>query len=74
MWQWQARSIGSHYYYNIVGFVGVKIMPVDDTNRAIVVQPTSYYDLTTMIDSSTIAPGGTSSNTSVVFLPPKLTK
>jgi len=65
---------GSHYYYNIVGFVAVKIMPVSDSNKQIVVQPTNYFDATTIVDPTSITPGGTSSSTSVVFIPAKLSK
>jgi Flp pilus assembly protein TadG len=65
---------GANYYYNIVGFVAVTIMPVDSSNRQIVVQPTNYFDPTIVVDPTTITPGGTSSSTSVVFIPAKLSK
>jgi hypothetical protein len=35
---------GSKYYYNIVRFVGVRIMPTQDTNREIVIQPAPVLD------------------------------
>ncbi len=65
---------GANYYYNIVGFVAVTIMPVNDSNRQIVVQPTNYFDPTIVVDPTTITPGGTSSSTMVVFIPAKLSK
>jgi Flp pilus assembly protein TadG len=65
---------GANYYYNIVGFVPITIMPVESTNTQIVVQPTNFFDPTILVDPTTITPGGTSSTTSVVFVPVKLSK
>jgi Flp pilus assembly protein TadG len=64
---------GSHYYYNIVQFVGVRIMPVSDTNRQVVVQPAANVDPTIVFSGATV-PAGTTSSTMTTFTYPKLTR
>lgn len=64
---------GSNYYYNVVAFVGVKIMPVDDTNREVVVTPYPITDPNAILNPSSIAPlSGTGSTTVTALAPPKL--
>jgi hypothetical protein len=66
---------GENYNYNIVGFIAIKIMPVSDSNRQIVVQPANWYDPAVVLSPTTITPGGTSTNTSkLIFIPAKLTQ
>ena len=57
---------GSHYYYQIVRFVTVTIMP--STNGGMIVQPTGYVDPTTIYDRSSVKPAGTDTS-----IPPKTT-
>lgn len=68
---------GSHYYYNIVQFVSVKIISVD--NKSLVVQPSAkIIDFNTVI--GTTQPAGTYTDSSgnpvllTTFAPPKLTQ
>lgn len=49
---------GSNYYYQIVKFVMIKIMPVSDTNKEIVVQPVGSFDNVIDIQKSSIKPAG----------------
>jgi Flp pilus assembly protein TadG len=65
---------GSHYYYDIVAFVGVTIMQPSDTNKQVVVQPAPITDPNMILDPSSVAPLSSSGNSSVTALaPPKLT-
>ena len=67
---------GSHYYYNIVQFVSVKIIYVD--NKSLVVEPSA-----TVVNPSQVTfqsppvpagSGGSSSRHTFTFTPPKLTQ
>jgi Flp pilus assembly protein TadG len=62
---------GSHFDFNIVQFVGVKIMP-GDYNREVIVLPAAYIDpFATYTD---VAPMGTHSTLMTTFTTPKLTR
>lgn len=50
---------GANYFYNIVAFVGVKIMPTSQTNRQVWVQPVPISDPNLLLTN--IVPAGTSS-------------
>jgi hypothetical protein len=63
---------GSHYFYDVVQFVGVTIMPVSDRNRLIVVQPAAYIDPSAVFNAPTVVPMGTSSSFSTTFTAAKL--
>lgn len=68
---------GSHYYYNIVQFISVKITYVD--NKSLVVQPSpTVVNLNWATFSSTIpagaSSGGVSTTNATTFTPPKLTQ
>jgi Flp pilus assembly protein TadG len=62
---------GSWYFYDVVQFVAVTIMPVNDVNRTIVVQPGAYIDPSAVFTPGTVVPMGTSSF-STTFTAPKL--
>jgi len=68
---------GSHYYYNIVQFVSVKITYVD--NKSLVVQPSATVVNLNWATFSSTAPAGTGSGSAsttnaTTFAPPKLTQ
>jgi hypothetical protein len=69
---------GSHYYYNIVQFVAVKIIYAD--NKSLVVQPSAkVLNLDTVILGSAATPVGTTSSggtttSQTTFAPPKLSQ
>jgi Flp pilus assembly protein TadG len=64
---------GSHYFYNVVQFVGVTIMQPADSNRQIVVQPAPITDPTMILNPSSIKALSSTGDTSVTALaPPKL--
>ncbi|HZU37215.1 MAG TPA: pilus assembly protein TadG-related protein [Gemmataceae bacterium] len=67
---------GSHYYYDIVAFVGITITQADD--HAIHVQPSAYIDPSVVFTSGSITPAtppaSGSSSLGTVFTSPKLTK
>jgi Flp pilus assembly protein TadG len=69
---------GSHYYYNIVQFVGVKLVSAAD--KAVVVEPSPMViDFNMATFQSTPAPAGSSSSSSssspsTTFVAPKLTQ
>lgn len=63
---------GSNYNYNVVQFVGIKIVQPDSTNRQIVVQPVAITDPTILLNSGSVAPLGTSSTFVTALAPPKL--
>jgi Flp pilus assembly protein TadG len=62
---------GSNFFYNIVAFVPVTIMPAG--NQQIIVQPATNIDPNAIFSSSTIVPAGTSSSYAATVLAPKLT-
>jgi Flp pilus assembly protein TadG len=65
---------GSHYYYNIVQFVSVKLVSAAD--KAVVVEPSAtVIDFSMAVFQSTPAPAGSAaSSSSSTFTPPKLTQ
>ena len=65
---------GSHYDYNIVAFVGIKIQYTSDTNREIIIQPAAVIEPNVIFQSGTLAPIGTSPNLITAFTTPKLTR
>jgi hypothetical protein len=64
---------GSHYNYNIVQFVGVKIMQSNDINRTIIIQPAAITDPNMIFNNSTIAPVGTTTTFYTAFPGARLT-
>lgn len=67
---------GSNYDYNIVQFVGVKVMYTSDANKEIIVQPSAVIDPNAVFSSGTLVPAGSGSSTTLVttFSTPKLTR
>lgn len=67
---------GSNYDYNIVEFIGLKIMPPTDYNREILVQPSAVIDPNAVFQTGTLVPAGSGSSSTVVttFSTPKLTR
>jgi Flp pilus assembly protein TadG len=69
---------GSNYYYDIVQFVTVKIMPVSDTNKQVVVQPVGMLDASFVYSTSIKAvPAGVAASDGsypTTFTTPKLTQ
>lgn len=65
---------GSKYDYNIVQFVAVRIMPTNQTNREIVVQPVAYADPNAVFDATSVLPAGSASQLTTTFAVPKLTR
>jgi Flp pilus assembly protein TadG len=68
---------GSNYDYNIVRFVGVRLMYTSDTNREIIVQPTGVIDPGIVFQTGTVVPAGSTtgtSNFSTTFTTAKLTR
>ena len=65
---------GSHYYFNIVQFISVRI--VSTGNSTVVVQPSSMVLNPDIVIGTQPTPAGTGSNatTATTFLPPKLTQ
>ena len=68
---------GSHYYYNIVQFVSVKITYVD--NKSLVVQPSATVLNPNWVTFSSSVPAGTGSGSAsttnaTTFAPPKLSQ
>lgn len=66
---------GSHYYYNIVQFVSVKLVSADD--KSVIVEPSpQVLDLSQVTISGTATPAGAGSSTTVqtTFTPPKLSQ
>ncbi len=61
---------GSNYFYQIVQFVGVKIMPTSDNNGQVVVQPAAY--MTPYATMTNVQPAGTQSRLVTTFATPKL--
>lgn len=71
----QGGGNGSNADYNIVEFIGLKIMPPTDYNREILVQPAAVIDPNAVFTSTSPA-GSSSSSSSVIttFTTPKLTR
>jgi len=64
---------GSNYEFNIVRFVGVKIVAPADTNRDVRIQPATVQDTNMILDPSSIAAIGTNSTFYTSFAGAKLT-
>jgi hypothetical protein len=69
---------GSHYYYDVVQFVTVRIMPVSDTNKQVIVQPVGTVDPSFVFSTSVKpVPAGvpaSDGSSPVTFTSPKLTQ
>lgn len=65
---------GSHYNYNIVGFVGIKIMQTDKSNREIIVVPSAIIDPGLVFAPGSVVPAGTSGRFETTFTVPKLSR
>jgi Flp pilus assembly protein TadG len=66
---------GSHYDYNIVRFVPIRIMPSSHSAHDVIVQPSGGVDPMAVFDAKSIAPAGTSSDPTVTSLTlPKLSQ
>jgi Flp pilus assembly protein TadG len=69
---------GSNYAYNIVRFVGIKIIESKHKNREITIQPTAFIEPNAVFDSLTLAPAGSDpqfgSTLVTTFATPKLTR
>src|SRR6516225_8941296 len=52
---------GSQYFYNIVQFVGVQIMPSPKNNGQVIMQPAAIVDPNAIFDPTTVTPAGNSS-------------
>lgn len=66
-------GLGSFYDYNIVQFVGVKIVPAPKHNREVWIQHSIVADPNLIFDPNSVAPIGTSSTFVTAFAPAKLT-
>ncbi len=66
---------GSHYYYNIVQFVSVKLVNSNNANKGgLVVEPSATVLDSSLLTLANVVPAGTSSTTSFTYAPPKLTR
>ena len=65
---------GSNYFYNVVEFVGVRIMPTSDTNKELIVEPAAVIEPNAIFDAATIAPIGTSTTLVTTYTTPKLSQ
>ena len=65
-------SSGSHYFYQIVTFVGVKIMP--SASNTVIVEPTGVTDPNAIYSAVMPAGTGTLGNSATTFTSPKLTQ
>ena len=65
---------GSSFQFNIVGFVGVRILPTTDIDGAILVTPSPVPEPNAIFDASTIAPAGTTTTFVTTLVPPRLTQ
>jgi Flp pilus assembly protein TadG len=65
---------GSQYFYNIVQFVGVQIMPSPKNNGEVIMQPAAVIDPNAVFDPTTVTPAGSSSQVITTFTTPKLTR
>jgi hypothetical protein len=66
-------GVGQNAYYNIVGFVGVKITQLDSSQDAML-QPAAMMDPTAVFDPGSVVPAGTTSTLVSTFTTPKLTQ
>lgn len=66
-------GVGQNAYYNIYGFVGVKITQLDSSQDAMI-QPAAVMDPTAVFDPGSVAPAGTTSTLVSTFTTPKLTQ
>jgi hypothetical protein len=64
---------GSNTYYNIVEFVGVTISQVDKSSDAYV-QPNAMMTPSSVFDSTTVMPAGTTTSLTTTFTTPKLSQ
>lgn len=74
---YQAQSgQGSNSYYNVVQFVGIKVVQSSDTNRQIMIQPAAVIEPNAVFVSGTLNPAGSDTSTTVTttFTTPKLTR
>jgi Flp pilus assembly protein TadG len=65
---------GSQYYFNIVQFVGVQIMPSPKNNGQVIIQPAAIIDPNAVFNPGSVTPAGTSSQVVTTFTTPKLTR
>lgn len=65
---------GSNYYFNIVQFVGVRVMPPWRANKTIVVQPAAFVDADDVYLPGSVVPAGTDGTFVTTFAVPKLTR
>jgi Flp pilus assembly protein TadG len=65
---------GSNYFYNIVQFVGIQIMPSGDNNGQVIVQPAAVLDPNAIFNQSTVVPAGNAGQLVTTFTAPKLTR
>ena len=63
---------GSAHSFNIVEFVGVKIMHSPSDNKIVYVQPAAVIEPDAVFDPASIAPTGTSTSQSTTFTTPRL--
>jgi Flp pilus assembly protein TadG len=66
-------GVGQNAYYNIMGFVGVKITTVDSSQDAMI-QPAAVLDPAAVFDPTSVVPAGTTSTLVTTFTTPKLTQ
>ncbi len=67
------KGQGSNYNYNIVQFVGVKIMQAPSNNKQVWIQPAAISDPNMILTTASTVPLGTSSTFSTIIVPAKLT-
>jgi hypothetical protein len=65
---------GSSYSYDIVQFVGIKIVQSPDNNRQVWIQPAPITDPNMVLDPTTVVPIGASSSFITTIAPARLTK
>jgi Flp pilus assembly protein TadG len=66
-------GVGSNFNYDIIAFVGIKIMQPQDATRQVYVQPAAYVDPNAVLDN--LLPAGSDPTVTTVqttFSPPKL--
>ena len=65
---------GANYYYDIVQFVGVTILPVPNGQNGVWVQPAAMLNTSFVFAPGSITPAGTSAQFTGTFTTPKLTQ
>jgi hypothetical protein len=65
---------GSHYYYNIVEFVGIQITSDYKDNKRIMVQPAPYVDVNLVFQGGSQPPTVSSGTVTTTFTAPKLSR